>query len=444
MQIFNPSILKITPLMSFVLLSLSITSNLNDYRNSTNNSRAENISQLSVITVTTTEDELNNNGKCSLREAVQASNSDMAVDSCPAGQGDDTIQLTSAVYTLSLGGNSEDENTEGDLDITGALTITGTGAEATVIQSGLNTDNAIDRILHVLNASTLTIRNVHIRYGRASSGATPHIDGGAIYVAATGMLNVYSSIVSYNWGANGGGITSAENTIVIIENSTFSNNESISGGGALNSNGVVRIRNTTFRENIGFFGGAIISSGKSIVVINSTLSGNRAVKSDWFPGESGYGGAIYNTGNLTLNNVTIFDNSATKGGGIFNATGIVTTSNSIIAMNISNDCSGSIISSNYNLDSDNSCNLTQTRDIPNSDPKLDKLEDNGGPTWTHALLVDSPAIDAGNPLKPGSGETSCQDIDQRGISRPKYDVCDIGAYEDDSLRYKDFLPLNIR
>ena len=40
-----------------------------------------------MIAVTTTDDELNADGDCSLREAVVAANTDAAVDACPAGSG---------------------------------------------------------------------------------------------------------------------------------------------------------------------------------------------------------------------------------------------------------------------------------------------------------------------------------------------------------------------
>ena len=62
------------------------------------------------------------------------------------------------------------------------------------------------------------------------------------------------------------------------------------------------------------------------------------------------------------------------------------------------------------------------------DPVLGPLRDNGGPTWTHALLPGSPAIDAGN----AAGVVS---TDQRGWARPAdglgdgFVVPDIGAFE---------------
>ena len=59
---------------------------------------------------------------------------------------------------------------------------------------------------------------------------------------------------------------------------------------------------------------------------------------------------------------------------------------------------------------------------------LGPLQNNGGSTETHALLLGSPAID--------TGDVACTDIDgeplttdQRGALRPQGAACDIGAYE---------------
>jgi hypothetical protein len=55
---------------------------------------------------------------------------------------------------------------------------------------------------------------------------------------------------------------------------------------------------------------------------------------------------------------------------------------------------------------------------------LGPLQDNGGPTPTHALLAGSPAIDNGN-------DTAALDFDQRGIGFPRIagGGADIGALE---------------
>jgi CSLREA domain-containing protein len=57
-----------------------------------------------TIPVNTTTDELNNDGDCSLREAVQAASTDTAADACPAGNGWDTISIPAGTYQLTLAG----------------------------------------------------------------------------------------------------------------------------------------------------------------------------------------------------------------------------------------------------------------------------------------------------------------------------------------------------
>lgn len=112
------------------------------------------------ITVNTTADDLNTNGNCSLREAIQAASTDAAVDACPAGSGADTIVVPGGTYTLSILGPGG----HGALYITEDLNITGAGAATTIIDAmGLG-----DRVLEIgrpftgvpaVEISGLTIQN---------------------------------------------------------------------------------------------------------------------------------------------------------------------------------------------------------------------------------------------------------------------------------------------
>ena len=103
-------------------------------------------------------------------------------------------------------------------------------------------------------------------------------------------------------------------------------------------------------------------------------------------------------------------------------------------------CAGVITSGGYNLSSDDSCALVGPGDIVVTKPFLGLLRDNGGPTWTHAL-VGGPAIDTGD-------DGLCPPTDQRGVVRPQDGDgdssarCDIGAYEyDGPLPTKLYLPM---
>jgi hypothetical protein len=95
------------------------------------------------------------------------------------------------------------------------------------------------------------------------------------------------------------------------------------------------------------------------------------------------------------------------------------------------NCKGNLQSKGYNpFGVTAQCGIsgTLTGNLLNADPLLGRLRDNGGATWTHALLPGSPAIDSADPL-------ICLPNDQRGVTRPKngnglqFAWCDIGAYE---------------
>ena len=72
-----------------------------------------------------------------------------------------------------------------------------------------------------------------------------------------------------------------------------------------------------------------------------------------------------------------------------------------------------------NMATDDSCGFPEV--YTPAELRLDGLTDNGGPTQTHALLPESPAIDA--------AAGSCPDTDQRNAPRPIGPGCDVGAYE---------------
>src|SRR5205814_2005 len=67
----------------------------------------------------------------------------------------------------------------------------------------------------------------------------------------------------------------------------------------------------------------------------------------------------------------------------------------------------------------------------NGNANLGPLADNGGPTLTHALLLGSAAIDAGDDAVCAADPVS--GVDQRGVIRPQGAHCDIGAYERPTL-----------
>ncbi len=105
---------------------------------------------------------------------------------------------------------------------------------------------------------------------------------------------------------------------------------------------------------------------------------------------------------MTLRNTIVADNSATV---------------------VANQIGGKPITSNgYNL-VEGGCSGCVASDRT-ADPMLGPLANNGGDTFTQALLAGSPAIDAALP-------SDAPATDQRGVARPLGATADIGAYEYD-------------
>jgi hypothetical protein len=164
-------------------------------------------------------------------------------------------------------------------------------------------------------------------------------------------------------------------------------------------------------------GGLYMNGGNDIVIANTTISGNQ--------GEVAAG--IYSTGfnSVDLTNVTIANNVASNtAGGVSFAVlpTTLTVNNTLLTNNTGGDC-GALLPIAFGANNwfqDDTCN-----GVAQGDPLILSLEDNGGPTLTHALIDDSPVIDQANSAL--CAVTPVANLDQRGIARGS--LCDIGAYE---------------
>jgi hypothetical protein len=292
------------------------------------------------------------------------------------------------------------------------------------------------------NQGTLTILNSTISHNTAVSSVLTGGQGGGIH--NQGTLTVRDSTIRYNSIVDnsalevpkGGGIYN-EGTLT-IQRTTISHNAITlespikAWGGGIYNQGTLTISDSTINNNTiqgltEAFGGGIYNTGP-IYITNSTISHNNANNL------SGSGGGIYNRAFLIVTNSTINLNYAgLSGGGLYNATGLgnVTLRNTIIANSTNSDCTNSagIINASYSLIADSLICVNGTNsETRTGNPKLGPLQDNGGPTFTHALAPDSPAIDAGDDATCADPNT-VNNLDQRGIARPQVQHCDIGAYE---------------
>ena len=148
-------------------------------------------------------------GNCTLRAAIMEAN---------ALAGADTITLPTGTYTISIAGAGEDIAETGDLDIADDLTISGAGADITIIDG-----NALDRVFHILSGSTVDISDVTVQNGNTT------VYGGGIL--NQGLLALTDSTVSDNSASSiGGGIGNTASGTLTITNSTVSSNTASSSG----------------------------------------------------------------------------------------------------------------------------------------------------------------------------------------------------------------------
>ena len=321
--------------------------------------------------------------------------------SCQTTANNGTVTLRSAFHRHVTAGGTNTITFAGSLALPGTitfgspltlgggtLTITGPGARRLALDGGGSVR------LFVINSGTLNLSGLTIQHG-SSAGQGPAW-GGAIY-------------------APGGTLT--------IDGMTLANNHSTSFGGAMwNSNiGSVAVTNSTFRQNTAGAGGGALS-GANVTITNVTATGNTG----------GWGGAFHaDTGTVTVINSTIYANTATdsgiQGGGTF-ASQAMHLRNTIEAANTfnstPNNCAGNspgnTVDDGYNIDSGTTCGFSNHA-LNSTDPLLNALANNGGPTDTMSEKSNSPALDSAGPGCPGT--------DQRGTTRNGDGHCDRGAFE---------------
>jgi len=349
--------------------------------------------------------------------------------------------LTATDLTLTVGSGSQFPSTGGfDIRIDDEeLRVTTVNNQTYTVTRGVNGTTAAP---HNVNARIELVQSMTVVDSTIRSNEARLQGGGLLNL---NELTITRSVITTNSSnAQGGGLFNeaaiASASTEIIDTTFNANYAHGAGGGIYNSTSsfgtsTIDIRSTTLSRNeAGAKGGAIYNNDR-LDILNSTISTNVAQAT---------AAGIYNVGTgtsngaVTITNSTFLDNAVDgTGGGIVNVSGsnTVTLRNTIVASNTAprgnNDLDGSFISSGANFIGDagnsggfvNGVNLDAVGTTGSPfDPVVGPLQDNGGPTQTHALLAGSPALDAGD-------NSGGEPVDQRGGRRPTDSTADIGAFE---------------
>ncbi len=266
--------------------------------------------QAATIVVTSNADGVAVNGNCTLREAVQAANTNTAVDQCTAGSADGDIVTFLLPGTITL--------TAGEIAITDDVTIDGGIARMTVNAAGAS------RIFDVVTASGAgTVERVRftsliLQNGNSSMGASSAPDAGGAVDLKSGRSATFTNVdvTGSVCGINGGGIHGGTGTDIVITTTGV---------------GTSLIQNNEAKgpeSNRG--GGGVWGAGTVTITGAVTINGNRA------SGAAGSGGGVFNlAGTLSIGaGVVISNNAANRaGGGIESADGTVTITDASIFQN---------------------------------------------------------------------------------------------------------------
>ncbi len=193
------------------------------------------------------------------------------------------------------------------------------GASQQAILSGAN---ALDSLLHVEPAVTLTLFDIHLTEARTGV----YLQSDAVLSAISCTLNylgqpdgttianhgtrVYlrDCLLEHNSGASV--LFNPQNGVLEIYDSLLRDNP-VNGESPLVNYGTLLIENSIFQTNSGLTGGVIFNQGH-LMILDSTFYENHATEA---------GGAVYNhlRGSATLRRSTFRDNTGGRGAAIYNA-----------------------------------------------------------------------------------------------------------------------------
>jgi hypothetical protein len=298
--------------------------------------------------------------------------------------------------------------------------------------SGSTGGGVLSRSTNLTVSDTVFFNNSATTYGDGQYG-----NGGGLYIdrmwldAPTDFVLCGSVFKSNHAQVHGSALFSynLEGSGATIDRCTFADNDmagSPGGGtGSVYHEGVpLRLANSTFSGNVtgAHAGGLFLGGGSNAKVENCTFVGNST------PGNAG---ALWaGNGQVDVENCTFADNDADYGPVIFKGqSGAVKLTNVIFANNHTANQYSALACHETFADGGGNFQWPSTKNNGNpdtpcaagvtfADPRLGLPADNGGPTWTMALLAGSPAIDVAS---------VCPDLDQRG--EPRVGACDSGAYE---------------
>ncbi len=277
-----------------------------------------------------------------------------------------------------------------------AASLVGVGALVLFSSSAAFADSAqVTRV--ACSASDLTAA-----VSGAPSGAVLRLAPGCTYTITAGLtvaanLSIYGRGDTITAGAAGFSILTIDTGVrATVSGLTLSHADSNGNGGAIDNSGTLTVADSRFTDNAteGWSGGAITNYG-TLSVTGSTFTGN----------SHGYlAGAILNEGTITIVGSAFRDNSAVDGGAIFLEGGPATITGSSFTRNGATNYGGAI--GNYDQHTTISNSTFTDNSAPNGGA-VDNPGGGGGAVITGSFFTGNTATDGdGGALYNGSDYTT--------------------------------------
>jgi len=320
---------------------------------------------------------------CTLRDAITAANTDVASGSCPAGDGDDVIQLPNKATIRLTGVDNSSSGNNGLPVITTTITIEGNGS---TIERGRT--EAEFRLFHVRAGGRLTLEDLTIAKGHgtglggggllvdsgqavlidtavkenAGDWETDSIGAGIHIIGANSTVTMSESVIADNFGlaiANEGSLWLTD---VEMRNNSF---EQFVGG--LINRGNAYLERVRLENHWGDYSGTLVNTGH-MEIVDSTIKKNKGGPIDGRGGISNFGtmeisasqivenvsndagaGGILNSdgAELTIRDSVIANNSASGSGGGISNVGWLEVTDTVVEGNFSESDGGGIANAGY-------------------------------------------------------------------------------------------------
>jgi CSLREA domain-containing protein len=333
-----------------------------------------------IVVVDTTDDEIEDDGDCSLREAILTANFDAPVDACTEGSGKDVILVPAGTYTLTRSG-TDDTGVAGDLDLLTDMEIAGLSSDGVIVQSAVSSEAVFHvvggdvKLLNLLIDGSPAIRTgddvqleledcvvegatgahegVEVDDRPGSPPGQPILrlvrttvrdnnDGGihlAMSAGAGGRVEIEGSTISNNGGT---GVRVSSTVALFITNTSIAHNGGGIGAAAPHGvwvqSGRLTLAGSEIRDhdNDNEGAGVWVVSDQPTTIQDSVFDGNT----------SSFGGGLYVQGSSTTIEgcAFLFNRGNVAGGGVW-AEGLVTIRDTLFRGNVS-DSGGAVVNAN--------------------------------------------------------------------------------------------------